>query len=86
MMGRSRRVARRTSRRTSRRVGRRQAAFAAAAEQTQEAAPPEAAQPQAEAPQAKSYVQELEELAALKEKGILTEEEFQAKKKQILNL
>ena len=72
MMGRSRRTARRTSRRTSRRVGRRQAAFAAAAEQTQEAAPPETAQPQAEAPQAKSYAQELEELAALKDKGILT--------------
>ena len=86
MMGRSRRTARRTSRRTSRRVGRRQAAFAAAADPAQEAAPPEAAPLQAEAPQAKSYVQELEELAALKEKGILTEEEFQAKKKQILNL
>jgi hypothetical protein len=67
-------------------VGRRQAAFAAAAEPAQEATPTEATQPQAEAPQAKTYVQELEELAALKDKGILTEEEFQAKKKQILNL
>jgi hypothetical protein len=56
-------------------------------------APPSAAAPAAapappptEAPQTKSYVKELEELAALKAKGILSEEEFQAKKKQILNL
>jgi hypothetical protein len=52
-------------------------------------APPPAAAPApapAEAPATKSYVQELEELAALKQKGILSEEEFQAKKKQILNL
>ena len=86
MMGRSRRTARRTSRRTSRRMARRMsAAQGANAPAPEETAPPAAA-PQAEAPQAKSYVQELEELAALKEKGILTEEEFQAKKKQILNL
>jgi hypothetical protein len=57
-----------------------------------QAAPPAAAPAPApapaptEAPQTKSYVQELEELAALKAKGILSEEEFQAKKKQILNL
>jgi hypothetical protein len=57
-----------------------------------QAAPPAAAPaaapapPPTEAPQTKSYVQELEELAALKAKGILSEEEFQAKKKQILNL
>jgi hypothetical protein len=68
----------------ARRMNATQAASAPAPEET---APPAAAPaPQAEAPQAKSYVQELEELAALKEKGILTEEEFQAKKKQILNL
>jgi hypothetical protein len=65
---------------------RRQAAADQATKPAQETAPPEAAQPQAEAPQAKSYVQELEELAALKDKGLLTEEEFQAKKKQILNI
>ena len=87
MMGRSRRVARRTSRRTSRRVGRRQAAMrTATAPAPQETAPPQAAPPQAEAPQTKPYVQELEELAALRDKGIISEEEFQAKKKQILNL
>lgn len=31
-------------------------------------------------------LEELERLASLKEKGILTEEEFQIKKKQLLNL
>ena len=88
MMGRSRRTARRTSRRTSRRMARRMnAAQAASAPTPQETAPPPAAPaPQAEAPQTKPYVKELEELAALKDQGIITEEEFQAKKKQILNL
>lgn len=33
-----------------------------------------------------SYLDELERLAALKEKGIITEEEFEAKKKKILQL
>jgi len=32
------------------------------------------------------YTQQLQELAQLKEQGILTEEEFQAKKKQILGI
>jgi FMN phosphatase YigB (HAD superfamily) len=32
------------------------------------------------------YIEELERLAGLKEKGIITEEEFQAKKKQLLGL
>jgi CubicO group peptidase (beta-lactamase class C family) len=61
-----------------------QAAPPAAAPTAAPAAAP--APPPTEAPQTKSYVQELEELAALKAKGILSEEEFQAKKKQILNL
>jgi len=47
---------------------------------------PSPAPPPTEAPQTKSYVKELEELSALRDKGILSEEEFQAKKKQILNL
>ena len=33
-----------------------------------------------------SYVDEIEQLAELKDKGILTEEEFEAKKRQILGL
>jgi hypothetical protein len=32
------------------------------------------------------YVQELERLAALKSRGVITEDEFQAKKKQLLGL
>src|SRR5262245_23551261 len=47
-----------------------------AAAQQAAAAPPPAAEP--------DYTAELEQLAQLKNQGILTEEEFQAKKKQIL--
>jgi L-fucose isomerase-like protein len=39
---------------------------------------PQSAQP--------SYIGELEKLAGLRDKGIITEEEFQAKKKQLLGL
>jgi Short C-terminal domain len=48
------------------------------------AAPPEFAQPAAAAEP--DYVAELEQLAHLKAQGILTDEEFEAKKKQILGL
>lgn len=37
-------------------------------------------------PAAEDLTAQLEQLAALKDKGILTEEEFQAKKKQILGI
>jgi hypothetical protein len=43
-----------------------------------QAAPVEAAQP--------DYAAELEQLAQLKAQGILTEEEFEAKKKQVLGI
>jgi predicted Zn-dependent peptidase len=49
--------------------------------QTQQAAaatPAQQAQP--------SYAAELEQLAGLKQQGIITEEEFEAKKKQILGI
>ena len=56
------------------------------APKTAAAAKPPAA-PQARAqPAEPSYIDELEKLAELKEKGIITEEEFQAKKKQLLGL
>jgi hypothetical protein len=42
------------------------------------AAPPPAAEP--------DYTAELEKLAQLKQQGVITEEEFQAKKKQILGI
>ena len=46
--------------------------------QYQQAAAPDAAEP--------DYVAELEKLAQLRNQGILSEEEFEAKKKQILGL
>lgn len=45
-------------------------------------APPPAAAPAAEP----DYVEQLKQLAALRDAGILTDEEFEAKKKQILGL
>jgi len=79
----ARRVARRTSRRTSRRM--------ADAQQPQQAAPPPAppaaapppAPPAAAPPDDMAQIQQL---ATMKDQGLLTEEEFQAKKKQILGI
>jgi hypothetical protein len=69
----ARRVARRTSRRTSRRM--------AASQPEPQAAPPPAATP---APQ--DDMAQIQQLATMKDQGLLTEEEFQAKKKQILGI
>jgi Short C-terminal domain len=69
----ARRVARRTSRRTSRRM--------AASQPEPQAAPPPAAAP---APQ--DDMAQIQQLATMKDQGLLTEEEFQAKKKQILGI
>lgn len=79
MFGPSRRVARRTARRTSRR----QAYFQDAAggygyDEPEPAAPAAPAEP--------DYSAELQKLARLREQGILTDEEFDAKKKQILGI
>jgi Short C-terminal domain len=41
---------------------------------------------QAEAPAAPDYAAELEQLAQLKAQGIINDEEFEAKKKQILGI
>lgn len=71
----ARRVARRTSRRTSRRM--------ADAQAPQQAAPPPAA---AAAPAQQDDMAQIQQLATMKDQGILTEEEFQAKKKQILGI
>jgi hypothetical protein len=63
-----------------------QAALAGGAPATQApAAEAPARQAPAAAPQ-ESYLQELEKLAELHERGILTDEEFQAKKAQLLGL
>ena len=64
---------RRIARRTARRTARRQAPEATAP-------PPEAA------PAEPAYMAELEQLNQLKEQGILNEEEYAAKKQQILGL
>ncbi len=85
MMGRGRRAGRRGGRRAARRSVRRQEKrSSAAAPEQAEAQPPPAAQ--SSAPTEPDYTAELEKLAQLKTQGILTDEEFSAKKKQILGL
>jgi Short C-terminal domain len=74
----ARRVARRTSRRTSRRMS--------AAQAPPPAAAPAPAAPTQAAPAQQDDMAEIQQLAAMKDQGILTEEEFQAKKKQILGI
>jgi hypothetical protein len=73
----ARRVARRTSRRTSRRMS--------SAQAPPPAAPPAAA-PAPAAPAQQDDMAEIQQLAKMKDQGILTEQEFQAKKKQILGI
>ena len=74
-------------------MGARSAQRNAAAAQAQDAPPADApadeyAAPEAAAPEAaeSSQIEELKQLAALKDQGILTEEEFAAKKAQILGI
>jgi hypothetical protein len=50
------------------------------------APPPPAPAAAPAAPAAPDYAAELQKLATLKDQGILSEEEFEAKKKQILGL
>jgi hypothetical protein len=87
MFGPGRRMSRRTARRTSRRVSRRQMAMQDSyGEPEYYDDEPQAAPPTAAAPAEPDMASQLQELAKLKEQGILTDEEFQAKKKQILDL
>ena len=58
----------------------------AAYEQQMAAQQAYAAPPAPAAPAAPDYTAELEQLAQLKAQGILTDEEFEAKKKQILGI
>ena len=73
-----RRVARRTARRTSRRMS--------AAQAPPPAAPAAPVAAPAAAPAQQAEMAEIQKLAQMKEQGILTEEEFVAKKKQILGI
>jgi hypothetical protein len=52
----------------------------------EQAAPPPAAAPASAAPAEQDDMAQIEQLAKMKNQGILTEEEFQAKKKQILGI
>lgn len=49
-------------------------------------APPPAAQPSAPPEPEPSYLDELERLAELRDRGVISEDEFEAKKKQLLGL
>ena len=87
MFGPSRRVARRTARRTSRRqMAMYQNQQGADQGGYDEPAPQQSAPPPPAAPAEPDYVAELSKLAHLKDQGIISEEEFQAKKKQILGI
>ena len=73
---------------TAANMGARSAQRNAEAAQAQDAPPADAPADEAAAPEAaeSAQIQELRQLAALKDQGILTEEEFSAKKAQILGL
>ncbi|MGE5690075.1 MAG: SHOCT domain-containing protein [Pseudomonadota bacterium] len=81
VFGPSRRVARRTARRTSRRQ---MAMYEASQPEPEYYEPPPAAAPAA--PAEPDYTAELQQLAKLRDSGVITDEEFEAKKKQILGI
>jgi hypothetical protein len=83
MFGPSRRVARRTARRTSRRQ---MAMHDMQQGYYDEPEPQYAPPPPPAAPAEPDYAEELAKLAQLKNQGIISEEEFEAKKKQILGI
>jgi hypothetical protein len=66
-------------------MGAKSAQRSAAAEQPPAQAPPQAAPPPA-APAELDEVAQIQKFAALKGQGLITEEEFEAKKKQILGI
>jgi hypothetical protein len=82
MFGMSRRVARRTARRTTRR----QMAMYESQNQGGYEDDGYDDEPQAAAAPEKDYTEELAQLAQLHEQGVLTDEEFAAKKKEILGI
>lgn len=75
--------------RTASRMQRRRSSMEARTDQRQdfEPAPDPGATPQQAAPAAEpSYVAELEQLARLRDQGLVTSEEFDAKKRQLLGI
>jgi putative oligomerization/nucleic acid binding protein len=81
MFGPSRRVARRTARRTARRQQYLYEGGGGGDDYYDEPAPPPAAPPAQP-----DYAEELQKLAELKAAGVIDEQEFDAKKKQILGI
>jgi hypothetical protein len=73
-------VARRTARRTSRRQAAFRDSYDDGYDEPQSAPPPQAA------PAQPDMTEQLQDLAKLHEQGILTDEEFAAKKKEILGI
>jgi len=57
-----------------------------AAQAPPQEAPPQAAAPAAAPPAQQDDMAEIQQLATMKDQGILTQEEFEAKKKQILGI
>ena len=71
----------------SNRVSRRQAGrWEEQAQQQEAAAAPQQAAPPSAAADEPDYMAELEQLAKLRDQGILSDEEFEAKKKQLLGI
>ena len=83
MFGPSRRVARRTARRTSRRQA---AMYGGGGYDDGGYDEPAPAAPAPAAPAQPDYAEELQKLAELKAAGVINDEEFEAKKKQILGI
>jgi transposase-like protein len=75
-----------TATHVSNNVSRRQAGRWADQEQEQQAAAEPAAPPPAAPAAEPEYMAELEKLAQLKQQGILSEDEFEAKKRQLLGI
>jgi hypothetical protein len=92
VFGPNRRVSRRTARRTSRRVSRRQDLLRGGYSEPPPPTPAPAPAPvpvpaAAPAPQAEpDYADELRRLAQLKDQGLISEDEYSAKKRQILGI
>ena len=63
-----------------------QAAIAAESGQAASAAPAPAAQPAPSPAPSESYLDELEKLADLRDRGVISPEDFEAKKKQLLGI